>query len=153
MGKEIKDWDVFRKSFLKNNLRRISWKWPATRQVVVAARTERKINPATGKLCWHVKCALCNKEFLEREVQVDHIEPVIPVQGLQGSLGVWNSAIATGQFVLRMLPEPTGLRCLCAECHSSHTANQNTARREIRRIVREVSGGTKPRTRTGRKEE
>ena|ERR1700678_1954811 len=145
--KEIKDWDKFRDQFVRETLRRASFRWPARSMALRASRTVRKPNPLTGKMCWWVLCNHCKSVILEREGRVDHVEPVIPVIGdLPGMRqAAAHSSLAVGSFVLRMFPESTGFQILCGECHARKTAYENRERRESRKLSREREGGGKGR--------
>lgn len=68
------------------------------------------------------KCEGCNKVFKLREVQVDHIDPVIdPVEGWQG----------LQSFATRLFCPSNRLRVLDQDsCHKSITLAQNKIRRE-----------------------
>ena len=96
-----------------SNLRRISYRYPSRSAVKKAARVER------GKY----KCAHCGEIHRNKDVQVDHIEPVVdPHKGFEN----WDTYIA------RLFVEPTGLQVLCIDCHSIKTQEENVVRREIK---------------------
>ncbi len=136
MRKPVTDWNKFREGFVRETLRRASFRWPPRGEAVRLARTTRKPNPATGKLCWHVRCAICGKEMLEREGRVDHVEPVVPVSSMQqspGNQGTGGSSLNLGSYVLRMFPEVSGFQVVCSECHDIKTRSENDARRISRK--------------------
>lgn len=135
MKKPITDWDKYRIQFVREALRKASFRWPPRGMAIKAARTRQLINPSTGRLCWHVGCAKCNKEILEKEGQLDHIEPAIPVlSSMRGALSnIQDSAFSLGSLVYRMYPEARGFQVLCAECHAVKTKGENNARREAKR--------------------
>jgi 5-methylcytosine-specific restriction endonuclease McrA len=74
--------------------------------VLKAAATERRINPASGKLAMHYTCAYCLKDFPLKQVQVDHIKPVVPK-----NFTTWDD------FISRLYCEAKGLQVLCKPCH------------------------------------
>ena len=101
-------------SFIKSGLRALSRKWPVKWEVLNDACTGRKENIKTGKQAKHYKCAECGKEFPAKDVQVDHIEPIIPLSGFVS----WDETIE------RMLCEKDGLQVLCLTCHRAKSLEE-----------------------------
>ena len=138
MKKPIDDWNKFRKAFIVAALRRVSQRWPASQIAIKAARTTRQVNPKTGRLCWHVRCAWCHNEFVEKEIERDHIKPVVSVDVSEVLSSVRQTDVEQqaqlnlGAYLLRMLPEPSGYQALCHECHATKTRGENDARRLAR---------------------
>jgi hypothetical protein len=91
-----------------SKLRSASYKWPARNQALINARVER------GKY----KCAMCNEIFSRDQVQIDHIEPVIGLNGFT----TWDDVIT------RMFPEPEGFQILDLNCHDGKTAAEDAMR-------------------------
>jgi len=107
-------------SFIKSALRAASSRWPPKYSALKKATTEKKINWKTGRLAQHYKCASCNNEFPLKEVQVDHITPVIdPSTGFVD----WDEVIK------RMFCEEDGFQILCQTCHKEKT---NVERRQAK---------------------
>jgi 5-methylcytosine-specific restriction endonuclease McrA len=96
------------KNFIISALRSASNRYPPKYECLNAAKVGKKVNKATGRLAEHYKCAACKKHFVAKEVQVDHIEPV--VSPLTGFID-WNT------FVARMFCPITNLQVLCKGCH------------------------------------
>lgn len=65
----------------------------------------------------HYKCAKCGVELPQREVQVDHIKPVVLKE-----FTTWDT------FIDRLLVEAKKLQVLCKPCHAAKT-KQERARR------------------------
>lgn len=122
-----KGWNLFREEFVRNSLRQASLRWPARTIALKAVRVARRVNPLTGRACWYGQCRGCRQEFLERELAVDHVEPVVPV--VQETRARAYSPEQLGALVSRMLPEPSSLQCLCFACHDAKTVAENEARR------------------------
>lgn len=100
------------RSFVISALRTATRKWPAKFQTLKEANTGRRTNKKTGKLAYHYQCAGCRKEFVQSDIQVDHIFPVVdPQHGFQG----WDT------YIDRMFCEKQGLQVLCKTCHSQKT--------------------------------
>lgn len=109
MAKKKLEWTQARlKNFIISALRSASNRYPPKYECLNAAKVGKKVNKATGRLAEHYKCAACKKHFVAKEVQVDHIEPV--VSPLTGFID-WNT------FVARMFCPITNLQVLCRWCH------------------------------------
>lgn len=109
MAKKKLEWTQARlKNFIISALRSASNRYPPKYECLNAAKVGKKVNKATGRLAEHYKCAACKKHFVAKEVQVDHIEPV--VSPLTGFID-WNT------FVARMFCPITNLQVLCRGCH------------------------------------
>lgn len=102
-------WTEARKrGFIINTLRWGSRKWPAKFQTLEEAKTEKRINEKSGRLAQFYKCNACKQEFTNKEVEVDHIIPVVdPVQGFVD----WNT------YIERMFSERDNYQVLCVTCH------------------------------------
>ncbi len=139
--KPIKDINKFREQFVRWTLRRASLRWPPRAEARRNARTGQKINPNTGRLCWHSRCAICSKEYPDKDMELDHVEPVVEpdMREVQQSdvPGGTNSSYRIGSLVLRMFPEASGLQVLCTDCHSDKTRGEN----ERRKLTRARSKG------------
>lgn len=112
-------------SFIKGALRSASSKWPPKYEVLKEAATEKKINWKTGRLAQHYLCNSCGKEYPLKDVQVDHIDPVIdPNTGF----------VSWDEVVSRMFCEKSGFQVLCKSCHVEKTNVE-------RRIAKEKKNG------------
>jgi hypothetical protein len=100
------------RSFVTSTLRAGSRKWPPKYETLNAAKIEKKINKATGRLAQHYLCAMCEQEYTQKDVQVDHIKPVIdPKKGFVS----WDT------YIDRMFCEGKNLQVLCKVCHAEKT--------------------------------
>ena len=125
--KPITDLDKFREQFVRWTLRRASFRWPPRSEALAAGRVGRG----------SYKCAGCEGIFGNKEVKVDHIDPVIPVTGMQSlspAVQGERSALDLGYLVLRMFPSASGFQLLCTACHGGKTATENAARADHRRL-------------------
>lgn len=100
------------RSFVISTLRAGSRKWPPKYETLNAAKTEKKVNKATGRLAQHYLCAMCEQEYTQKDVQVDHIKPVVdPKKGFVS----WDT------YIDRMFCEGKNLQVLCKICHAEKT--------------------------------
>jgi hypothetical protein len=100
-------------------LRSASQRWPPKFTALAAAKQGKKINPSSGRLAEHYKCATCNGSFPAKEIQVDHILPVI-----DPSMGF----ITWDDVIKRMFCEKEGYQVVCKPCHQTKTnAEKRTA--------------------------
>lgn len=102
--------DFNKHKWIINGLRRLSYKWPPRWTIKQDARVER------GKYL----CNGCKQIVKAKEVEVDHIEPVIEVTGFVD----WNT------YIERLLCEKEGYQILCKACHLSKSLSENLKRRE-----------------------
>ena len=101
-------------SALRAHMKRFPPKWKALK----AAMVGRKVNKRTGRLAEHYLCASCGNFFVARDVQVDHIDPVVsPEEGFQDWWTYFN----------RLYCEADNLQVLCKQCHREKT---NAERKE-----------------------
>lgn len=97
-------------AFLRSGLRSKWARWPPRFEVLNDARRAKPKNKA-GRHKWEYKCAKCKKYYLQKDVEVDHIEPV-------GKLNDWKDI---EEFVRRLFVAKQKLRVLCKNCHRSAT--------------------------------
>jgi len=108
-----------RKSFITSVLRSGYRKWPPKYETLKEAQTGKKINEKTKRLAMHYKCKKCKEDFPAKEVQVDHIKPV--VDSKQG-FKTWDV------FIDRLYCEKKNLQVLCKTCHSEKTLKETKQR-------------------------
>lgn len=110
------EWTPARKrAFIIAVLRQGTGRWPPKYLVVNEAKTEKKINKKTGRLAQHFKCNSCQEEFTQKDVQVDHIIPVIdPVIGFTD----WND------YIENLFCGKENLQLLCKPCHAKKTLEE-----------------------------
>jgi len=68
----------------------------------------------------HHECAFCLQAFPAKEIAIDHIETVVPLEGFSEDDDLvfgynWNT------IVRRLLCEPSGFQILCKPCHQRKT--------------------------------
>lgn len=104
-----KRWNLRTK--IMSALRNVSRFDPDGREALKQARKARGL----------YQCAHCKQLFSERQVQKDHVVPVVKLSGFNGD---WNDVIK------RLFPGPDGYQILCFTCHFTKTQNENKERRE-----------------------
>lgn len=105
-------------------LRRASYRWPGRSKGFAQYRVERGV----------YKCNSCKDHFGSKEVQLDHITPIVdPSVGFT----TWD------EYISRMFCGPEGLQVLCKPCHKIKTKGENNVRNNFKskskRPVREKS--------------
>lgn len=101
------------KTFLIAQLRRASYKWPERTAALGAARVERGV----------YKCASCMQLHDRHGIQIDHVEPVVPLEG-------WDS---WDGYIARMYCTRDKLSVLCKGCHRSKTYLENQLRKQYKK--------------------
>lgn len=108
-------------SFIKSALRAASRRWGPKYRCIANAYVDTRINGKSGRQAKHYRCANCDGAFPAKDVQVDHITPIIdPAVGFT----TWDDVID------KMFCEQENLQCLCSECHKVKTAQERTTKRK-----------------------
>ena len=96
-------------------------RWPPKYEALKLAGVGKKENKRSGRQAEHYECASCNNHFIAKDVQVDHIEPVVdPKEGFVG----WEV------YFDRLFCEAENLQVLCTPCHKVKTAEERKARKK-----------------------
>jgi len=105
--------------------------------MLAEAYTGKRVNPKSGREAKHYRCNGCAKEFTSKDVQVDHIKPIIdPLVGFT----TWDD------YINRLFCEKENLQVLCVDCHKIKTAqereekNANQSHSRVAGRKRKVSG-------------
>ena len=107
-------------TFVVSTLRAGARRWPPKYTTLKKAQTEKKINPKTGRLAQHYRCSICEEEFTQKDMQVDHIKPVVdPKKGFT----TWDD------FINRLYCEESNLQAICKGCHSAKTRQEKECRK------------------------
>lgn len=122
-------------AYLKNAMRRLSYKIRARTEAYATVRIPRPANWPNTRVKWVVPCAACSKLFEMRDTQCDHIEPVIPVTGwpLAPDSKLYDlepQAKDMNVLVYRTFVQAKKLQILCKPCHKIKSGIENAARRE-----------------------
>ena len=106
-------------AFIVSVLRAGSRKWPHKYQTLNDAYVGIRLNEKTNREGKHYLCALCEGEFPSKEVEVDHIEPVISSKGFTS----WDDYIA------RLFCDKSNLQVVCKSCHKIKSYNEGQERK------------------------
>jgi 5-methylcytosine-specific restriction endonuclease McrA len=109
-----------RHSKIVSALRAGSKWWKPKTEALKSSSVGNKINKSTGRSARHHKCAHCGGDFPTKEVQVDHIVPMVDKEGFQS----WDV------FIDRLFCEMEGMQVLCKPCHQIKT-NEEKAERAL----------------------
>jgi len=121
MKSPIKSWsDAKFKGWIISLLRRGTMRWPPRNEALAKAKTEKKINTATGRMAQHYECAECKGQFTAKNIAVDHIQAVIdPYDGF----------IDFSVYIERMFCGVDNLQVLCKDCHDVKSAKEKGHRK------------------------
>jgi len=111
------------RTFIRSALRSSFRKWPPKFDVLRNSQTEKRTNSATGRIAMHYMCAVCKKDFPAKQVQVDHIKPVVD---LKAGFVSWD------EFINRLLCEAKGLQVLCKPCHNVKSGKERGKRARLK---------------------
>ncbi len=116
MKSSVKGWTDGRfRSFITSALRGGFSRFPNKYNALKDAFVSKKVNKKSGRVAAHYRCAGCSKTFPSKDVQVDHILPVVdPITGFVG----WDV------YIQRMFCPPENLQVLCKPCHASKTKKE-----------------------------
>jgi 5-methylcytosine-specific restriction endonuclease McrA len=107
------------RSFITSTLRAGARRWPPKYDTLNAAKTEKKVNAKTGRMAQHYRCAKCKEEFTSKDMEVDHIKPVVsPTKGFVS----WDS------FIENLFCEADNLQAICKSCHKEKSKKETQKR-------------------------
>lgn len=108
-------------AFVTSTLRSGARRWAPKYETLNDAKTEKKVNPKTGRVAQHYQCSLCKKEFTQKDMEVDHIDPVVdPKKGFE----TWD------KFIDKLFCEASNLQAICKGCHKIKTLKEKKIRNE-----------------------
>lgn len=106
-------------SFIKGGLRAASRRWPPKYTCLNDACIGQKINSNTGRIAKHYRCSCCGLDYPAKDVQVDHINPIVST----GGFTTWDDLIEN------LFCEKEYLQVLCKPCHKIKSKQENTERK------------------------
>lgn len=124
MDLKLKDLPKRAVAQLKSGIRR-SFRYTIGRDYLYAAREEFPRYTKSGKVSVipdvYYRCAICGELFKQKEVQVDHIDPVVPLDKPELEMTV-------GEYAYRTFMNEC--QVACKTCHKEKSAWENKKRRE-----------------------
>lgn len=122
------------KAFIIAALRSATRRYPPKFQTLNEAKTEKKINERTGRLAQHYRCSGCDNQYTAKEVQVDHVRPVVePTQGFT----TWDN------YISRLFCSKDNLQVLCTTCHKLKTAKEKSSKSTLPKKPRKAPSRSK----------
>lgn len=103
-----------KKSYAIALLRRGSYRAPMRYQALQRAKV----------MYGRYTCAACEGIFARKDIQVDHIAPVVNVSGWDGF----------DLFIDRLFCDSEGLQVMCKPCHKAKSQKENASRPRVKRI-------------------
>jgi len=113
------------KGFIIGLLRRGSMRWKPAQEAINEVKEIYYIESKKGKKLRRVKfrCNICKQFYSRKEIQLDHIEPVVNTKTGWES---WDS------YINRMFTNKSGYQVLCKGCHLEKSKSE----REERKLVK-----------------
>lgn len=119
--------------WIKSLLRSGSQRWRPKNEAKKLARKGKLINPKTGRECNSGVCSSCGDTFLEKELEADHIHPVIPIGKTMNLCSRKDfdpsKHVCLSEVAERMYVEIDGYQMLCNTCHKEKTSKERSMRR------------------------
>jgi 5-methylcytosine-specific restriction endonuclease McrA len=102
-------------------LRSGSRRWPPRYQTLNNAYVGQRLNTKTNRVGKHYLCAICQGEFPAKEVQIDHISPVVdPEQGF----------VSWDVFIERLYCDADNMQTVCKPCHKIKSKKESSGRKK-----------------------
>jgi hypothetical protein len=128
----MKVWTEARlRSFIMSCVRSGTRRWAPKYQALNDAFVESQKNPKTGRMRKMYRCAITQKLFPASDMQVDHIDPVIPEKWGRKTkwLGYnWN------ELLPRLFCDKENLQAVSKEAHKAKTKEENARRKRTNTV-------------------
>ena len=113
-------------------LRKVYFQWPIRKTVLSELREETTWTKKDGSQAVRPKvlytCESCKEKVNSSKIKIDHIDPVVPLDGQQKWLGT--EKFTWDNYIARLFCDVDNLWAICEECHNEKTRLENTLRRE-----------------------
>jgi hypothetical protein len=106
-------------NYIIKALRRADHRYPYRNIAIRNAYFGTGKNPKTGRMVKLYKCSCCKELFMRNQIQVDHKDPVVPVDGFDD----WNGLIN------RLFCQAEERQVLCVSCHQEKSTEENKRRK------------------------
>lgn len=111
---------------LKGAIRRVFGRSDLRRNVIQSYIDIAHSDPSRKKVKYWIKCSECGKMEAKSNIQLDHVEPVIPVNRSFEDMSL-------DEVVDRQWCEENNLKPMCKTCHQLKTKEENKERRRIKK--------------------
>lgn len=119
------------RGLIKGALRRVFSRSELRQRAIARSRIEHKDDSRPRVTKWS-QCVGCNKKVPQYKMEVDHIQPVIPIFS---SLEEMNF----NDIIDRLWCDEEGLVAICPDCHKVKTSEENKTRRVLKKQKKEMS--------------
>lgn len=99
---------------------------PTHREALNNAKCPRKKGPRGGA---RYRCQRCKKDFGIRQVNVDHVIPIVPIGTLSKDMS-WDDLVAN------IFCDLENLQVLCEKCHKIKSKDENVARKQAKEVAK-----------------
>lgn len=99
-------------AWLRGGIRRACWNRNPIKHEVIKKSRKRILNKSTGNMVWGGECYLCGKDFLQKDLQVDHIKGENPLTEITDIQSFVESMTCLGL---------NDLALVCKPCHNIKT--------------------------------
>lgn len=103
------------RGFITSALRGAFRRWQPKYDTLKKAYVDVRVNPRSGRMAKHFRCAKCKDAFPQKEVQVDHKVPI-------GSVETWDI------YIEKLFCEDKNLQVLCKPCHKLKSKKETKKR-------------------------
>lgn len=121
------------KQYLKNGIRRLSYRHPQRSEAAKLVRIPAPADWPNKRVKWVAPCAICKQLFELGDMQVDHINPIIPISGWpeapKSELYEHNGMPDMNVLVYRTFVSADKLQLVCTIDHKVKSKLENVARR------------------------
>lgn len=120
------------KNQIKGAIRRIfrlsPWMSLTLKKVRIEKQKLNKNGEVSAKKDVYYRCRMCNGEFKAKDVQVDHIDPVIPS-------GKTINEMTYDEIVERIFCNLSNLQVLCKPCHTKKTKDEKQKNKKKKETI------------------
>ncbi len=132
MAKKRKEFNL--KAYLKNAIRRASYRHPARAQALNRHRIAAPPDWPNKRVRFVYQCQACKQYFEQKQVQCDHIFSIVPLTGWpdapKSELYRWVPGLPDwNPIIYRTFVDPDQMQPLCRPCHKDKTKHESTLRR------------------------
>ena len=110
------------KSFIVNTLRKASQRWAPKNEALKRFRVPIGLFK-NGNTRYGYRCNICNEKFMRKDIQIDHINPVVSTEGFT----------TFDDYIERMFCDADGFQTACFSCHDEKTNREKEDRKEYRK--------------------